>query len=146
MDQSKHFWSIKFIFRSIENRNESFLKNFCFHVVSTISNFFKSLFSLIRSVKSIKAIFCRFPLKILQGFSPLRPVRPFYPSFCIYFHVSCIKSCILGKFRTKGFLGFFMIQVVFLKIDQWDFVIRCYITVLDGLIWSIWWFVRNWKL
>ena len=39
-----------------------------------------------------------------------------------------------GKFQTNGFLGFLMIQVVFLKIDQWVFVIRCYITVPDGLI------------
>ena len=34
-----------------------FFKNFCFHVFYTISNFFKTLFSLIRSVKATKAIF-----------------------------------------------------------------------------------------
>ena len=98
MDQSKHFRSIESIFQSIENRDVSFFKTFVFTCSYTISNFFKTLFSLIRSVKASKVIFCCFPPKFLQGFSPLRPVRPFYPSFCIYFHVSCIKSCILGKF------------------------------------------------
>ena len=86
--------------------------------------------------------FCRFPPILLQGFSPLRPIRLFYPSFCIYFQVSCI---FWGNFKPINFWGFLMIQDYFLQIDQWVFVLRCYITVLDGLIWSIWWFVRNWK-
>ena len=96
------------IYFSINRKSRwEFFKNFCFHAVSIISNFFKPLFSLIRSVKSTKAIFCRFPPKILQGFSPLRLVRPFYPSFCIYFHVSCIKSCNFGKISNQWIFGIF---------------------------------------
>ena len=40
-------------------------------------------------------IFCCFPPILLQGFCPLRPVRLLYPSFFIYFQVSCIFSCIM---------------------------------------------------
>ena len=97
LDQSKNFQSIKPNFWSIENHIESFLK----HLILTCSNIFSKSFQTlslsIRSVKGRIKIFCRFPSFFLQGSSPLRPVRPFYPSFCIYFHVSWIKSCICGE-------------------------------------------------
>ena len=146
LDQSKHFRSIEPNFWSIKNRIESF---FFFNLILMFNLLFKK-FSNTLSLYSIgqgsNQFFCHFPSILLQGFSPLRLVRLFYPSFCIYFQVSCIFSCIfLGKFQTYKFLGFLMIQACFLQIDQWVFILRCYITVLDGLICSIWWFVRNWK-
>ena len=74
-------------------------------------HFFKKFlnsFSLsIRSVKAPIKIFCHFLPFFLQGFSPLRPVRHFYPSFCIYLHVSCIKSCDLGKISNLRIFGGF---------------------------------------
>ena len=75
-------------------------RDFLKHLILTCSNTFsKSFQSLSLSIRSVKApikIFCCFHPFFLQGFSPLRLVRPFYPSFCVYFHVSCIKSCICG--------------------------------------------------
>ena len=116
---------------------EFFFKNLLFLMCSSLFKLFKNTFSLYSIGSRLLARFLSFPPKFLQGFSPLRPVRPFYPSFCIYFHVSCIKSCILGRMSNQWVFGILMIQAVFLKIDQWVFVIRCYITVLNGLIWSI---------
>ena len=60
----------------------------------TFSNFSFSL----RLSKGFSSKFCRFPPIFLQGFPLLRPIRPFYHFFCIYFHVSCINSCILFIF------------------------------------------------
>ena len=117
------FRSIKAIFRSIEivlkilteplsvliNQKSwiSFLKIW-FWLVQLI--FFKKIsnfsFSL-RLDKGYSSNFCRFPPIFLQGFPLPRPVRPFYPSFCIYFHVSCIKSCILLGFSDLFKFGVF---------------------------------------
>ena len=36
------------------------------------------------------SVFCCFWSFFLQGFSLHIPVRPFYPSFCWYFHISCL--------------------------------------------------------
>ena len=109
LDQSKNFQSIEPKFRSIENRIESFFKN----LILTCSTYFsKSFLTLslslsLRSVKTSIQFFFRFPPILLQGFSPLRPVRLFYPSFCIYFQVSCIFHAFFwGKFQTYNFWGF----------------------------------------
>ena len=81
---------------------ECFLKTWFSRVQLTFQKVFKLSLSL--SLSSIgqgsNPIFCHFPPTFLQGFSPLRPVRLFYPSFCIYFQVSCI---FLGKFQTYNF-------------------------------------------
>ena len=107
LDQSKHFRSIEPNFWLIENHIESFLK----HLILTCSNIFSKSFQTlslsIRSVKGRIKIFCRFPSFFLQGSSPLRPVRHFYPSFCIYLHVPCIKSCDLGKISNLRIFGVF---------------------------------------
>ena len=84
-----------------------FFKTFVFSHVLHYSNFFQTLSLSIRSVQDSYQDFCHFPPKFLQGFSPLRPVRPFYHSFCIYFHVSCIKSCILGRMSNQWVFGIF---------------------------------------
>ena len=107
LDQSKHFWSIEPNFRSIKNRIESFLKT-VLHMFKLI--FFKkfSTFSLsIRLDQGSNPIFCHFPPLFLQSFSLPRPVRHFYPSFCIYLHVSCIKSCNFGIFSDLENFGDF---------------------------------------
>ena len=82
-----YFQSIKSIFRSIENRIESFLKPLfltCSNTISKLSNAFLSLFD--RS-KIPSKIFCHFRPNFFKGFCHLRPVRHLYPSFFIYFHV-----------------------------------------------------------
>ena len=113
LDQSKHFRSIKPNFRSIENRVESFLK--------TILPVFKLIFSKGFQLFSLSTrlgqgpnpILCRFPPFFLQGFSLPRPVRHFYPSFCIYLYVSCIKSCDLGKISNLRIFGVFDDSICF---------------------------------
>ena len=86
-----------------------FLKN-DFHVFKlTFSKVFQ-LFSLsIRLGQGSNPIFCHFPPFFLQGFSLPRSVRPLYPSFCIYFHFSCIKSCIIWEISNlRNFGGFYL--------------------------------------
>ena len=51
--------------------------------------FFKFSLSL-RSKLGSTSVVCRLWSFLLQGFSLQTPVRPFYPSFCFYFHISCI--------------------------------------------------------
>ena len=108
-DQSKHFQSIESVVRSIENCVENFLKT-DFHVFKlTFSKVFQFFLSLYDSVKAPIRFFFRFPPFFWQGFSLPRPVRPLYPSFCIYFHFSCIKSCIIWEISNLwNFWGFLM--------------------------------------
>ena len=73
------------------------------------------------------------PPNFLQGFSPLRSVRPFYPSFCIYFHVSCIKSCILGKISNQWIFEIFDDSSCFSQNWSMDF---CYKMLYN----CSWWF------
>ena len=86
-----------------------FFKNL-FSCVQT--HFFKSFstFSFsIRLGQGSNPIFCCFPPFFLQGFSLPWPVRPLYPSFWIYFHFSCIKSCIIWEILNLwNFWGFLM--------------------------------------
>ena len=85
-------------------------------------------------------------IQFLQGFCPWRPVSPFCPSFSslfLYFmHFSCI---IMGIFGTFIILGFLMIRTYSCEINQWVFVLWCYNDVPYSLIWSILWFLKNWK-
>ena len=69
LDQSKHFGPIEFVFQSIENRVENFLKTE-FHVFKlTFSKVF-NIFSLsIRLNQGSNPIFCCFPPFVLQGLS-----------------------------------------------------------------------------
>ena len=79
----------------------------------TFSNFSFSL----RLSKGFSSKFCRFPPIFLQGFPLLRPIRPFYHFFCIYFHVSCINSCIfVGIFGPIQIWGFWRFKPSFLKL------------------------------
>ena len=118
LDQSKHFRPIESIFRSIENRVENFLK-IDLHVFKlTLSKVFQLFLSLYNSVKAPIRFFCHFPPYILQGFSLPRPVRPLYPSFCIYFHFSCMKSCIIWEISNLwNFWGFLIKPFLFQLIN-----------------------------
>ena len=79
----------------------------------TFSNFSFSL----RLSKGFSSKFCRFPPIFLQGFPLLRPIRPFYHFFCIYFHVSCINSCIfVGIFGPIQIWSFWWFKPSFLKL------------------------------
>ena len=66
-------------------------------------------------------------------------------SFSFFFSLSCIFSCIEGLFLDLAYLGFLMIQTLFYEIDHWVFVLGCYKHDPYDLIWSILWFLRNWK-
>ena len=84
------------------------------------THFFKSFstFSLsIRLGQGSNLIFCCFPPFFLQGFSLPRPVRPLYLSFCIYFHFSCIKSCIIWEILNLwNFRGFWWTKPLFSQL------------------------------
>ena len=106
LDQSKHFWPIEFVFQSIENYGENFLKTILHVFKLTFSKVF-IFFSLYTTRSRLQSIFLSFSSFFLQGFSLPRPVRPLYPSFCIYFHFSCIKSCIIWEISNLKNFGFF---------------------------------------
>ena len=113
------------------NRNSwiKFLKN-------TDLDFFKSFstFSLsIRLSQGSNPIFCRFPPFFLQGFSLPRPVRPLYPSFCIYFHFSCIKSYIIWEISNLwNFWGFWWIKPFLSQLIN-GFLLRDVINMIFGV-------------
>ena len=140
------FWSIEADFRSIETRETGFLKRQIGLFKVTFSNSFSTFLSLRVGSRLHHQFFCRFPSRFLQGFCPWRPVSPFCSSFSILFldfmHFSCI---IMGIFGTFKILRFLMIQTYFGGIDQWVFVLWCYNDVPYSLIWSILWFLKNWK-
>ena len=63
------------------------------------SKFSLSLF--LRFKLGSTSVFCCFLSFFLQGFSLHIPVRPFYPSFCLYFHISRIFN--LGMLNLSIF-------------------------------------------
>ena len=89
---------IKPVFRSIEDRESSFLKTVLWLIQTPFSKSFSNFFSLSPTWQGSTQIFCRFLPKFLQGFPPSRPVRPFYPSFCPYFRVFMHLKGIFGPF------------------------------------------------
>ena len=75
--------------------------------LKTDLDFFKSFLSFSLSLRfrlGSTLDFCRFLSFFLQGFSLQTPVRSFYPSFCFYFHISCI---LFWEFRTYTIFGDF---------------------------------------
>ena len=68
-----------------------FFKNWSWLFQNHFFKSFSKLFSLsLRFGLGSTLDFCRFWSFFLQGFSLHIPVRPFYPSFCWYFHISCL--------------------------------------------------------
>ena len=100
----RYFRSIESNFRSIKNHIESFLKTFVSLVFFIIQTFFKTLIlSLFDRSKGQNKIFVVFDQIFFKGFCHLRPVRPLYPSFFIYFHVSCILGRMLNLWKFGDF-------------------------------------------
>ena len=110
-----------------------FFKNWFSRVQTHFFKSFQLFFSLYDSVKAPIHFFCRFPLFILQGFSLPRLVRPLYPSFCIYFHFSCIKSCIIWEIlKLCKFWGFWWIKLFLSQLIN-GFLLGNVINMLFGV-------------
>ena len=99
-------FSIDWICFSIDQKSCREFFKIWFSRVQT--HFFKSFstFSLsIRLGQGSNPVFYHSPPFFLQGFCFPRPVRPLYPSFYIYFHFSCIKSCIIWEISNLRNFG-----------------------------------------
>ena len=101
------------------------------------SNFSKVISLSLRSVKIQSKIFCRFPSNFFKGFCLLRLVRPFYPSFFIYFHVSCIFFMHFGDNFEPMNIGVFGVFNQFFV--NWSLGFSC------GMLlnWSLWFNLIN---
>ena len=107
-------WSNLF-FWLIENRSESFLKGFSHVIHHTVHSFSKAL-SLLLGPIHLKSIFVVFFLIFLKGFCLQVLVRPYYPFFFILF---TFFMHLRWNFRTYGFLGFLIFELISFKIDHW---------------------------
>ena len=101
------------------------------------------LFSLSALALGSTIQFLSFSFKIFARFLSLeagKSLLPFFFKFISWFHAfSWVFSA------SSNLLGFLMSQAYSCVIDQWVFVPWCYIDVPYSLIWSIWWFLKNWK-
>ena len=131
-DQSKIVWDV-------------FLKPKFSDVSNTFSKNFLTFLSPYDSVKAHLQFFVVFDHSFCKVFLSQGRYVCFTLPFAFYFMFSCINSWFLGKFSNLCKFGILLIQAKFFEIDQWVFVIRCCELDLDGLIWSIWWFLRNWN-
>ena len=139
------FWSIEPKILINRKSYEKFFKNWFSVESNTFSKSSLTFLSPYDSVKAQSQFFVIFVHSFCKVFlSQARQVLFTHP-FAFYFMFSCINSWFGGKFRTYAKLRFLMIQVIFSKIDHWVFVLGCYELDLDGLIWSIWWILRNWN-
>ena len=100
------FRSIKILFKNLCEPLSGSIDRTCFSINRTLwiwffkngswlfqKQFFQKFFKFSLSLRfrlGSTSEFCRFWSFLLQGFSLQTPVRPFYPSFCFYFHISCI--------------------------------------------------------
>ena len=134
------FRLIETVFRLIEYRELGFLKTDLDFFKITFSKVFLNFSLSLRFGLGSTSDFCRFWSFFLQGFSLQISVRPFYPSFCFYFHISCI---IIWGFRTYTYLGFLMIKAIFSEIDLWVLFLWYFYHDLCWKIWSIWSFGMN---
>ena len=86
----------------------------------------------------MKQVFCNFRPNFFEGFYHLRPVRPLYPSFFIYFHVSCI----LGRTSNLWKFGFFVDLSLF--FGNWSMCFCCGM-IYNGSIWINLINLLNWE-
>ena len=133
------------VFRSIEDRISSFLKQFfdCFKT-SFSKRFFN--FSSLSDSARIHYNFLSFSSKIFARFSSLKAGKTILSLLLVLF--SCFHAyfhAFRGYFGNSWFLGFSMIQGLFSEIDHWVLMGYCYIHVCCWLIWSIWGYMKNWK-
>ena len=104
------------------------------------------LFSLSALALGSTIQFLLFSFKIFARFLSLeagKSLLPFFFKFISWFHAFFMHYH--GYFRTFIILGFLMIRTYSCEIDQWVFVLWCYNDVPYSLIWSILWFLKNWK-
>ena len=141
---SEPLYVSKLIFDQLKIVNKLFLKLDLNLFNSPFSKVFK-LFSL-QFGQAPSSIFYHFRPNFLQIFPLPRPVFPLHPFFFHLFSVLyAFFHALKGYFRTMHKLGFLTFQAEFCEIDHWVFVLGCYNHDPCGLIWSILWFLRNWK-
>ena len=132
---------IKPVFRSIEDRISSFLKQFfdCFKNI-----FFKKFFnfSSLSDLARQHITFLSFSSSIFARFSSLKAGKTILSLLFVLF--SCFHA-FRGYFQNFWVLGFLMIQGLFSEINHWVLMGYCYIHDWCWLIWSIWGFMKNWK-
>ena len=87
--------------------------------------------------------FCHFLSSFFARFLSLEVGKSLLPFFFKF--ISCFHALSWVFSASSNFLGFLMIQAYSCVIDQWVFVPWCYIDVPYSLIWSILWFLKNWK-
>ena len=105
-----NFRLIELVFRSIENRSKSFLKQE-FFMCSSLFNFSKRLYSLpLRPVQIQKQVFLSFSLNFSQGFlssSIGKTIMPFLFQFLFIFHAFEGEFLDFIKFGVSDFLANF---------------------------------------
>ena len=127
LDQSKAFSIDQIQFSINLKSHRAFFKNFEFSLVQSLSNFFKTLFSLSSIGQGFKSLFLLFSLKFLQGFLSSKAGKTFLPllfSFIFMFHA--LFHAFQGECQTYENLGFLLISFNSFKINHWVFVMGCY--------------------
>ena len=133
------------VFRSIEDRESSFLKIVFWLIQLTFSKLFQPFLSLCDLARLHRRFFVIFDLIFARFFSH-KVGKTFIP--LILFLFSCFHAvfhAFKGYFRTFLNLGFLLIQCYFSEIDHRVLLVYCYIHDCCWLIWSIWGFMKNWK-
>ena len=110
-----------------------FLKKIIFDLFKSL---FQTPFSLSDSDKHNPQFFVGFD----QIFCKVFLSQGRYVHYTLSFSFISSFSCIEGLFSNLAYFGVF-----FCEIDHWVFVLWCYKHDPCGLIWSILWFLRNWK-
>ena len=107
LDQSKHFWPIESVFRSIENRVENFLKT-NFHVFKPIfSKVFQLFLSLYTTRSRLRSDFLSFCTILFARFFSLKADKTFVPFLLHLFSLFMHQIMhYLGNFEPMKFLGF----------------------------------------
>ena len=133
------------VFRSIEHRVSSFLKNSALTDSNTFSKHFSNFsLSLSNLARLHRRFFVIFYLIFARFFSH-KVGKTFIPLILLFSWFHALFHAFKGNFRTFLNLGFLLIQCYFSEIDHWVLLVYCYIHDFCWLIWSIWGFVKNWK-
>ena len=110
------FRLIESIFSTDQKSVREFFKRLFSRDSSHCSFFFKSFLSLLLGLIHLKSIFVIFFLIFLKGFCLQVLIRPYYPFFFILF---TFFMHLRWNFRTYGFLGFLIFELISFKIDHW---------------------------
>ena len=112
LDQSKHFWPIEFVFRSIEHRVEIFLKKTDFHVFKlTFSKVFQLFFSLYTTRSRLQSDFLSFSTILFARFFSPKVSKTFIP-FLLHLFSLFLHQIMhyLGNFEPTKFWGLFFMN------------------------------------